>query len=358
MREQLPVEARPISALGRLIRWARRRPARAALAACLVVGIPILTGLGTWIVAHRGDVARQQRADLEIRVERLLADGLLELHQGSRARARQCFETARALLPQWGEAAGGLAMVHLAGGDPEAAIAAIRAAPVHDPGFALIEAEALTRLGREQEARALTAGLAEPATAFGHYLVGLQALHHGRAVGKETPRGAGAFRRAREAFERAIFLSERARLVHYVSLAQAVGEIESAGGLHPGVVALEVLWPRSLLAHIWWGHALRSRGRLDDAIAAYRAGCPRLPASRRGSQQPRAALATGGGRRGHRRLREVHPPGSGLPPAALQPREDPPGAGRPRRGRRRLSEVREVDARFAEGQSLPRPPAR
>ena len=47
VRDGRPVSVRPLSPLGRLARWARRQPAKAALAATLVLGVPLVIALGS-----------------------------------------------------------------------------------------------------------------------------------------------------------------------------------------------------------------------------------------------------------------------------------------------------------------------
>jgi eukaryotic-like serine/threonine-protein kinase len=59
-----PILARPLGRLGRLVRWARRRPAEAALLAAGMLAALAAVGGGGWVIGQRTQTARAVRADL------------------------------------------------------------------------------------------------------------------------------------------------------------------------------------------------------------------------------------------------------------------------------------------------------
>jgi eukaryotic-like serine/threonine-protein kinase len=59
-----PIVARPLGRLGRLVRWARRRPAQAALLAIAVLVALAAASGGGWVIGQRAQTARAVEADL------------------------------------------------------------------------------------------------------------------------------------------------------------------------------------------------------------------------------------------------------------------------------------------------------
>src|SRR5262249_50081806 len=54
--ESRPIAARRASIPTRIRRWARREPAKAALLAVLIPGIPVVAGLAGWVIAKRPEL--------------------------------------------------------------------------------------------------------------------------------------------------------------------------------------------------------------------------------------------------------------------------------------------------------------
>ena len=129
MIESRPIAARPVSIAGRLLRWARRQPAAATLAAVLVLGIPALAGLGTYIVVRQplvreAELAAQRRAS-----EALVEQGFLAAEDGDREEAIAAFERAVVdgeIVP---EALAGIVWTHLPRRTWSEAIAVLDAHP-------------------------------------------------------------------------------------------------------------------------------------------------------------------------------------------------------------------------------------
>jgi eukaryotic-like serine/threonine-protein kinase len=80
-----PIVARPLGRMGRLVRWARRRPSQAALiAAAVLVALAVAGGAG-WVIGQRTQTARAVESDLRevVRLQQLsaLPDARLALEQ-------------------------------------------------------------------------------------------------------------------------------------------------------------------------------------------------------------------------------------------------------------------------------------
>jgi serine/threonine-protein kinase len=70
-----PIVARPLGRLGRLVRWARRRPTQAALLAAAVLVALAAAGSGGWVIGQRTHIAQAVEADLReaVRLQQLSA---------------------------------------------------------------------------------------------------------------------------------------------------------------------------------------------------------------------------------------------------------------------------------------------
>ena len=58
LREYRPIRARPLSMPARAVRWARRRPAQAALVGTIIVALIAVAGLGGFLLAALPDAAQ------------------------------------------------------------------------------------------------------------------------------------------------------------------------------------------------------------------------------------------------------------------------------------------------------------
>jgi tetratricopeptide (TPR) repeat protein len=74
-----PIRARPLSRGRRLLRWARRAPARAALVLLLALGVPALSSLGTYLLTARDEIAIGHGVLLRSRVDRAIDRGFMAL---------------------------------------------------------------------------------------------------------------------------------------------------------------------------------------------------------------------------------------------------------------------------------------
>ena len=164
-----------MSALGRLRRWARREPAKAVLAACLVVGIPVIAALGGYIAANRPKIQQAAAAERAAKLARILEDGFVEYGEGDPSRARAFFEDALRVDPASPEAKAGFALSLIEDGDPKGAIAFLDG-PGGDAGAvwsSSIRAEALGRLAPALETREIRTLNAPSMTAIDHFVQGI-----------------------------------------------------------------------------------------------------------------------------------------------------------------------------------------
>lgn len=265
-----PIAAKPISALGRLTRWSRRRPGRAALLAATIIGLPLLTYLVGVIVANQPKIAAQERAALEKQVERLVARGYYELHHVSAERAEATFTEARQLIPDAGEAIGGEALALLARSRPESALEVLGEASTALPELRRIERSVLRALGRESEARAIEETLSvQPGSPFGLFLLAQENMTAAHALGRRSPEARAHLRRSLQAFERAISYSPSARLVHYLGFTHAVMYLPEEVHTQPLVEGLTANWPDTATAWLWTGYVAGAKGDHEKEIACY-----------------------------------------------------------------------------------------
>ncbi|MCA9322981.1 MAG: tetratricopeptide repeat protein [Planctomycetes bacterium] len=254
-REHELIAARPVSRWMRLVRWAQRRPVHAALAAVLIVGLPVLAGMSGYILAKLPAIERQAEADRARTTESHLVRGFALLRQGDLTGSESQFRAAWALSPMNGEALGGLTVV-LIGQERSA-----EALELLDEGRALVATEsALGRLrskvledvGREDEAATLLAAQPLPDTSLGYFLAGGQALRRGYAT-----QDVKAFNLAFACFERTIMMSKEARRLHYFELAHAAAHLEDPTKALVVVQLLTHLWPDEAEACYSSGYAFQ-----------------------------------------------------------------------------------------------------
>jgi tetratricopeptide (TPR) repeat protein len=236
-----PIAARPPGALGRAWRWARRRPASAAVVALLIVGVPIVAALATYAILTRDAVLEGERAERARQVEALLEEGFFELGDGSADVARAAFERALALDPRSVEAVAGCALALLRQDQPGAAVTLLEAhAGLRDSSIGLLTlaADAAQASGRVA-ARAPESRAEAARDALECFLAGSRHMARGhRGEWREFPA-------ALREFEMAILRSPRARALYYLEAAHAATHVEDPEAIARLVSALEQLWPSS-----------------------------------------------------------------------------------------------------------------
>ncbi len=285
---QESILARPPSVLERAWRWCRRHPTPSVAAALLLTGLPILSGLGIWILEHRGDVASLRRLEREARAEQLVEEGWFRLFEGGDpASSLEEFRSALTAMEPGdrrdlrADALAGLAWSRTRLEGLEAGLAELARFPAGSGSSpARDRAEAILRQagGDEQGARRTLAGLGPPASALEWSLEGRRWLARGEALGEG--RGEEALARSRDAFHRALLLRPEPRLGDALGLARALGWMRRPGPLlEIGAELLQTRWPEQPLALFYRAFALGGLQperrdadpvRLQEAVRAWR----------------------------------------------------------------------------------------
>jgi tetratricopeptide (TPR) repeat protein/predicted Ser/Thr protein kinase len=225
-----PTVARPPSPLQRLRRWGRREPARAALAAVLLVAL----GLFGFLLLRLPTLRAGERAAAAAAYESAIAEGFLRRADGNEALARAAASTARTLRPDAGEAIVVEVLQTLRFATAAAALQQLEelSRTPHDDDEACqwLRVLILGRLGRQDEAEALARQLGEPRSQVALLLAA------GRLVDGQTPAGLQA---ARELVSLATRIGPPRLLVHaqWAVLVRPEERAECAG-------ALLRLWPQ------------------------------------------------------------------------------------------------------------------
>lgn len=277
VREGRPTMARRIGPFGRLVRWSRREPAKAALVGALLVALPTIAALVTARLKDLPHVEAAQRALAEEHREALLHEATDELTEGDAQVASRLFASALQVPGPAGEAAGGLILARLRLHDPAGAIALLDEHRQHlgtgAAAFAL-RAEALRAQGREPEAAQLLQGAPAAATALDHQLLATQAL---RGCEHGTP---DDFRLALAHATAAILLAKQPYLLHYELRLHAAGHLLAREPIVETVAAMAHRWPASARARFRCGWALKmleDPALLDQAIAHLQAAIALQP---------------------------------------------------------------------------------
>ncbi len=258
-----PILARAPSAIGLLVRWIRRHPARATVvaAAALLFAAGVL--FAGYFLATRDEVAAARREADRQRMEELLSQAFLHVAFEGSSRAVPLFEEAVAREPS-AEAVAGLALALFEDGRSAEALALIDRHPaleVATPCLGLIRANALLGMGRRPDAEAITSRLQPPRSSVDHFIAGL---------GRLGPASRGDQDAARDAFTEfsdAIAASDRAREIHHVLRVRAAGWTKDPGLLRRAEIPLLDRWPDSAGARLAAGLA---HEQADDPAGAAR----------------------------------------------------------------------------------------
>jgi len=121
VQEGKPIAARPVSRARRVLRWARREPLKAALAAVITIALLLVTGLGGYLVANLDSIQRGRTEAERERLERQLQTGFAHLLDFRRV-SIAAFEQALRQVPDNPEAVAGLAMARAMSGQAAQAL--------------------------------------------------------------------------------------------------------------------------------------------------------------------------------------------------------------------------------------------
>jgi tetratricopeptide (TPR) repeat protein len=271
VREHEPILAKPVGPIGRIRRFARRRPAVATLIGVLVLAVPTIAGLGGFLAANWDEIEEQRNRVIDAEVESALEDGYLKLAEGAPREAIAYFDRALAKRRTSPEATAGKAMALSRQRRFAEALAVLDSSGAGgDAGDALemLRAGALESLGRRPEAEALRGRLKRPSSSLGLFLVGQREAEKGDASDEKGDRD--SYRRAVEAFEDAVTRAKSARLLYTSALLRAAADARDSDLVRRTLPALELLWPESGLA---WYQAAYGLSRIRDfegAIVANR----------------------------------------------------------------------------------------
>jgi tetratricopeptide (TPR) repeat protein len=239
VREGRPVSVRPPSAAGRAARWAKRHPARAGLALALVLGLPLVAGLGGFILASLPKLQRVSDEEHAARLETMVEDAFLEYGEGDVEAARARFEEAVRFDPKSEEALAGLGLSQK---DAAATLAFLDGLPQETQARAWcgrIRVQALLDLGRKDEADDLRTRVESSKNAIDSFVSGelyLKAFHGGHRIA------------AREAFSRlreAVWSKSPATALYHYELGHAAMHAERFEEARQIAIAIERLWPES-----------------------------------------------------------------------------------------------------------------
>ncbi|MCB9833850.1 MAG: tetratricopeptide repeat protein [Planctomycetes bacterium] len=273
VRQGRPVSAIRIGALGRTIRWAKRKPARAALAATIVVGFPLVTALGGIVLANLGDIRARKAALVREEVEEDLQNGFEAIEARDPESALARFRNALDQDPSEPAAYSGAAFALFRLGRPdEAAKLLIEArSKIDDPArLVSLEIEAMRATHREDEASQREKDARPPRDALDWFLAGLEVGYQkGFASSIPTPRSRDLARKAVDFYYRAAHSSPNARLVYHSVLLHAASYARDEATSLATADVIQTLWPQSAVAWSSIGSALEPFDP-DRALDAHR----------------------------------------------------------------------------------------
>jgi tetratricopeptide (TPR) repeat protein len=265
-----PISAKPISTVGRVIRWSQRSPYRAAAVALLF----ILVGSGSFLVAKVPEYRRNrekalllEQQELEQRAENLILNGYTSMDQGESKEAIRAFQEALLLTKESVEAVAGIALAHLDLNSPKAALAFMDEhsglESVH-VSLRAVRARALDDVGRVTESKQLASSVPKVHQSSDFFVLGLLELV-ARGGGEED-----GWDRVLLLFKKAVARSTSPRLLYHVKCAQAAGKTLKVEEARECANVLITLWPDSFYAWYGRGAALSHRSDSAEAVAAYK----------------------------------------------------------------------------------------
>jgi len=223
VRNGVPTRARPIGPLGRLLRFARRRPGRvAALAAAAGVACSVAV-LGGYILANRPRIERERLHVQREAQQTRLQQGYLALQSHRYEDAIQVFRDILERKPDCPDAVAGVALALESDGRPEQALAFLSANPAierRSPGMMRLKAELLELLGQERAVERPESATLGAKQAMDFYLDGDRHLNQGERRGDLDLTRKAAFE-----LLTAALASPRARAYYHCLLAAALHRV-------------------------------------------------------------------------------------------------------------------------------------
>ena len=271
VRHHEPILARPVGPLGRVLRWARRRPAAAALVAVLIMTLPTVAALMTAYLKDQPRVEEARLARLEEAKDRVLSEASFELAERRPDKALGLFKSVMEMEGGSPEAVAGITLAHLRLRNAEAALETLdkHGAVLGDGAAAvLLRVSALSVSGRVTEAKTLLASAPSPRTSFDYHVLAERSFP--ADDGSESDFQVPLF-----LVNQAILRSDGPRLMYFELRAYAAGRAKARSVALETASVLRERWPRAASAHLYAGIALGNVAEDDsslrgDAIAAYR----------------------------------------------------------------------------------------
>jgi len=247
---QRPIRARPLPLHGRILRWSRREPRQAALAAALSISVIGLAVFGGDWWASRDEVRAAATFARTRVVEAALEEGFASLDRVRVEEANAAFALALALDPRNDEAVAGHVLASIQSGDFARAHA--RLAELSPSMRGRDALEALVN-GREMPPRA-PADFAAEVRSFELYIRGRCAVAAGQRLSYYERRALN--QRAFELFNEAVARAPVARAIYHEQRASSAQQVGDAPGARSASAALASLWPDSARALYYAGQAL------------------------------------------------------------------------------------------------------
>ncbi len=266
-----PIAARPISRIGKLVRWGRREPALATLACALALLLPMLGALAAYAVLTREDVLAAEAAAFERRIEERLLDGYAKLAEMDWAGALVPFDEVLRSDPASVEAALGAFFAHYQT-DTDQGFVFLREGfpPVEEDSFSgRLRSQLLeTGLVPDSDGGAWIDELPAPRSAAEHFFAAWMWVDLVRQQEATTTieatnfllapsREKGALERARQHLSCALLLSRSPRLIHLDVYAYVLSHLNAPAA---ELLAIDQVvasrWPDSRTAQISIGQSL------------------------------------------------------------------------------------------------------
>ncbi|MFT7619464.1 MAG: serine/threonine protein kinase/Tfp pilus assembly protein PilF [Planctomycetota bacterium] len=270
VRELRPIAANPIGPVGRIVRWAKRKPVRATFAAALIIGIPLIAGLSGYIVANLPNIEAQEQALIDEELEVTLERGFYELYRGDKEKAPAYFESALAIRPDSVGAASGLAEAYLKLKEPESALAALEESEsAIDDRTTLyaLKADVLTKLGRVEEAKNMRELAKPPHSAVTWFLEGLRTWNTGARYSLQKVPDKETRKRAFALIKRAVTASPKARRIYHIMLAVTMRRDASREECVGHAEAMEELWRNDYQICFWSAMCTEFKAPERSAVA-------------------------------------------------------------------------------------------
>ncbi|MCY2959257.1 MAG: protein kinase [Planctomycetota bacterium] len=247
---QRPIRARPLPLYGRVLRWARREPRQAALAAALSACVIALAVFGGNWWATRDEVRAAASFARTRASEVALEDGFASLDRLRTLEADAAFARALEFDPENEEAVAGHVLSSILAGDFARALGRLSDLSPSMRGRDALEALAN---GRPLPPRS-AADFAPDVRAFELYILGRCVAVAGQRQSYYERRPASV--RAFELFSEAVARAPVARAIYHQQRASSAQQVGDAQAARSASAALVSLWPDSARALYYAGQAL------------------------------------------------------------------------------------------------------